>query len=240
MAFLHQLCVLRENRKLRTNPQLMLAEILAMIRKELLIEWKQKYAFNGLMLYVASMVIVIALSFGQILGPIAWNVLYWIMILFASINAVGKSFLAEEAGQQKYVYSLAHPSAIILGKMIYNLLLLLLVAILTMGLFVLIGNIEIGSPGKLMALAAAGSAALAANLTLVAAVASKAENRSTLLAVLSFPIIIPVLMLLIRLSAEAIAPTGKGLDLDSLFFLIGITVVLAVLSVILFPFVWRD
>lgn len=218
----------------------MLTEILAMIHKELLIEWKQKYAFNGLMLYVASMVIVIALSFGQILGPIAWNVLYWIMILFASINAVGKSFLAEEAGQQKYVYSLAHPSAIILGKMIYNLLLLLLVAMLTMGLFVLIGNIEIGSPGKLIGLAAAGSAALAANLTLVAAVASKAENRSTLLAVLSFPIIIPVLMLLIRLSSEAIAPTGTGLDLDSFFFLMGITVVLAVLSVILFPFVWRD
>lgn len=218
----------------------MLTEILAMIRKELLIEWKQKYAFNGLMLYVASMVIVIALSFGQILGPIAWNVLYWIMILFASINAVGKSFLAEEAGQQKYVYSLAHPSAIILGKMVYNLLLLLLVAMLTMGLFVLIGNIEIGSPGKLIALAAAGAAALAANLTLVAAVASKAENRSTLLAVLSFPIIIPVLMLLIRLSAEAITPTGTGLDMDSLFFLLGITVVLAVLSVILFPFVWRD
>lgn len=218
----------------------MLSEILAMIRKELLIEWKQKYAFNGLMLYVASMVIVIALSFGQILGPIAWNVLYWIMILFASINAVGKSFLAEEAGQQKYVYSLAHPSAIILGKMAYNLLLLLLVAMLTMGLFILIGNVEIGSPGKLIALAAAGSAALAANLTLVAAVASKAENRSTLLAVLSFPIIIPVLLLLIRLSAEAISPTGVGLDLDSLFFLLGITLVLAVLSVILFPFVWRD
>lgn len=201
---------------------------------------EQKYAFNGLMLYVASMVIVIALSFGQILGPIAWNVLYWIMILFASINAVGKSFLAEEAGQQKYVYSLAHPSAIILGKMAYNLLLLLLVAMLTMGLFILIGNVEIGSPGKLIALAAAGSAALAANLTLVAAVASKAENRSTLLAVLSFPIIIPVLLLLIRLSAEAISPTGVGLDLDSLFFLLGITLVLAVLSVILFPFVWRD
>lgn len=217
----------------------MFQEVMAMIRKELLIEWKQKYAFNGLMLYVASMVIVIALSFGQILGPMAWNVLYWIMVLFAAINAVGKSFLADDQGQQLYLYALAHPTAVIVGKMIYNFALLLLVSGLTMGLFLLIGGIEVGHPDWLAGLAVAGSAALAANLTIVAAVAARAENKTTLLAVLGFPIIIPVLFLLIRLSSEAISATGAGLDLDALLFLGGITVVLAVLSVLLFPFVWR-
>lgn len=215
-------------------------EILAMLHKELLIEWKQKYAFNGLMLYVASMVIVIALAFGEVLGPLTWNVLYWLMILFAAINAVGKSFLSEDSGQQKYLYSLAHPSAVILGKMIYNFLLLLMISVLTMGLFLLVGNVPVVFPLKLLGLAAAGSAALAANLTLVAAVASKAENRTTLLSVLSFPIIMPVLLLLIDLAGEAIAPTGVGMKTDSIWFLGGITGVLAVLSVILFPFVWRD
>lgn len=218
----------------------MFQEVIAMIRKELLIEWKQKYAFNGLMLYVASMVIVIALSFGQVLGPLTWNVLYWIMVLFAAINAVGKSFLTEDQGQQLYVYSIAHPTAVILGKMIYNFALLLLVSGLTMILFLLLGGISVGHPGWLMGLACAGAAALAANLTIVAAVASRAENRTTLMAVLSFPIIIPVLFLLIRLSGEAISPTGVGLDLDALLFLVGITLVLAVLSVLLFPFVWRE
>ncbi len=211
-----------------------------MVRKELLIEWKQKYAFNGLLLYVASMVIVIALSFLEVMRPQSWNVLFWLMILFASINAVGKSFLAEESGQQMYVYSLAHPAAVIIGKIIYNIVLLSLIALLTMGLFLVIGGSPVANPGQLAFLALAGSAALATNLTLVAAIASKAENRTTLLAVLSFPIIIPVLLLLIRLSKEAIAPTGVGMEGDSLLFLGGITLVLMVLSVILFPFVWRD
>ncbi len=211
-----------------------------MIRKELLIEWKQKYAFNGLMLYVASMVIVIALAFGEVLDGLTWNVLYWLMILFAAINAVGKSFLSEESGIQHYVYALAHPAAVMLGKMAYNWLLLLVIAVLTMGLFLLVGNVPVADPGSLLLLAAAGSAALAANLTLVAAIASKAENHTTLLAVLSFPIIVPVLLLLIDLSAEAIAPTGIGMDPDSMWLLGGITFVLGVLSVILFPAVWRD
>ena len=38
-------------------------EVTALLRKELLLEWKQRYALNGLLLYVASMVFVIALSF---------------------------------------------------------------------------------------------------------------------------------------------------------------------------------
>ncbi len=218
----------------------MLKETLAILRKELLIEWKQKYAFNGLMLYVASMVVVVALALGAVLEPLSWNVMFWLMILFAALNAVGKSFLAEEPAQQLYLYALAHPSALMLGKMLYNLLLMSLISLLTMALFVLMGNVAIGAPWQLLGIAGLGSAALAANLTLVAAIASKAHNRGTLLAVLSFPIIIPVLLLLIELAEEAIAPTGKGMDMDALIFLGGITVVLAALSVMLFPFVWRD
>ena len=218
----------------------MLKETLAILRKELLIEWKQKYAFNGLMLYVASMVVVVALALGAVLEPLSWNVMFWLMILFAALNAVGKSFLAEEPAQQLYLYALAHPSALMLGKMLYNLLLMSLISLLTMALFVLMGNVAIGAPWQLLGIAGLGSAALAANLTLVAAIASKAHNRGTLLAVLSFPIIIPVLLLLIELAEEAIAPTGKGMDMDALVFLGGITVVLAALSVMLFPFVWRD
>lgn len=212
----------------------------ALLYKELLIEWKQKYAFNGLMLYVASMVVVIALAFGEVLDPLTWNVLYWLMLLFAAINTVAKSFLSEREGQFRYLYSLAHPAMVMLAKMCYNLLLLLVIATLTMFLFLLIGNVPVAYPGQLLAVAAGGAAAMAANLTLVAAISAKAENRTTLLAVLSFPVIIPVILLLIDLSAEAIAPTGMGMDPDSLWFLGGITMVLGILSVMLFPFVWRD
>ncbi|MEL7531400.1 MAG: hypothetical protein AAFN10_08845, partial [Bacteroidota bacterium] len=69
-------------------------ELRVLLRKELMLEWKQKYAFNGLLLYVLSMSIVIALVFRDELNPSNWNLLLWLMLLFAAINAVAKSFLS--------------------------------------------------------------------------------------------------------------------------------------------------
>jgi heme exporter protein B len=222
------------------TPLFMLREILALLRKELLIEWKQKYALNGLLLYVVSMVVVITLALVDQLNPVTWNILYWILLLFVSINAVAKSFMSERPGNLLYLYALASPAAIIIAKMIYNFLLLTFMAVVTLLAFAFLSGIHIDSWPLMLAIVTAGSAALAANLTLVSAIAAKAENRTTLLAVLSFPLIVPILMVLIDLSENAIQGLDISLEQNSFLLLGGIVVALSGVSVLLFPFVWRD
>ena len=218
----------------------MLQEILALLYKELLIEWKQKYALNGLLLYVVSMVVVISLALVDKLNPVTWNILYWIILLFVSINAVAKSFMSERPGNLLYLYSLASPAAIIIAKMLYNFLLLTFMALITLVAYAFLSGIEIANWPLMLGVVSAGSAALAANLTLVSAIAAKAENRTTLLAVLSFPLIVPILLVLIDLSQNAVQ--GLDIDLEQNTFLLlgGIVVALTGVSVLLFPFVWRD
>ncbi len=218
----------------------MLQEILALLYKELLIEWKQKYALNGLLLYVVSMVVVISLALVDKLNPVTWNILYWIILLFVSINAVAKSFMSERPGNLLYLYSLASPAAIIIAKMLYNFLLLTFMALITLVAYAFLTGIEIANWPLMLGVVSAGSAALAANLTLVSAIAAKAENRTTLLAVLSFPLIVPILLVLIDLSQNAVQ--GLDIDLEQNTFLLlgGIVVALTGVSVLLFPFVWRD
>ena len=219
-------------------------EILALIRKELLLEWKQKYAFNGLLLYVLSMVVVIALAFKGNMDPLSWNIIYWIILLFVAINAVAKSFMSARPGQLLYLYALASPTAIIISKMVYNLLLLAITAFLSLFAYAFLTQIKIANWGQLILITVLGCAALSANLTLVTAISARAENRNTLLAVLGFPLIIPILLLLIRLSRIAIEGDAAGVEMDAsydqLAMLGGLTVVLATISVILFPFVWRE
>ena len=99
-------------------------ETVALIRKELLLEWKQKYALGGLMLYSLSMVFVVALGLQRSLPLQAWNVIFWLILLFVSVNAVAKSFMGERGGQLLYLYNLASARAIIVSKIIYNCLLL--------------------------------------------------------------------------------------------------------------------
>src|SRR5678810_906541 len=88
-------------------------EITQLLRKELMLEWKQKYAFNGLLMYVVATVFICYLSFRQVVDPITWNALFWIILLFASVNGAAKSFMQESRGRQLYHYTLTSAQSII-------------------------------------------------------------------------------------------------------------------------------
>ena len=77
-----------------------------LFKKEIMLEWRSKYAFNGVLLYVVSTVFICYISFNLNPGfkaakgyPIVWNVLFWIIMLFASVNAIAKSFMQESKSQ---------------------------------------------------------------------------------------------------------------------------------------------
>ncbi|MEL6135698.1 MAG: ABC transporter permease, partial [Bacteroidota bacterium] len=159
---------------------MVLKEILILLRKELMLEWKQKYAINGLLLYVLCMVVVISLAFLNKLNPLTWNIIFWIIMLFVAINAVAKSFMSERSGHMLYLYAVVSPTSIILAKTLYNLGLLTLVSMVALFSFSFLSQMQIAKVGSMMGITALGSAALSANLTLVSAIASKAANRGTL------------------------------------------------------------
>lgn len=227
-------------RALPTSMMLFLKEVIRLLQKEFLLEWKRKYAFNGLLLYVISMVVVVALAFVARITPLHWVILYWLIVLFGAINVIAKSFMGENPGQQFYLYTLASPEALLVAKIIYNTLLLSVIALLTFVLFSTLSGVAILNPARFVLILGIGCLAFSANLTLVSAISSKAENQSTLLAVLSFPLIVPVLLTLIKVSRSAIEGLDTSFANDDLFLLLGISGVLVAVSVILFPFVWRS
>lgn len=218
----------------------LLEEIWALMQKELSLEWKQKYAFNGLVLYVLSMVVVISLGFADGINMQVWNVVYWLIVLFAAINAVAKSFMSETPGQMLYLYTLAGPTAIIISKMLYNFLMLSMVSLLALVGFSLFSASHIENMGLFVGIVLLGSAAFSANLTLVTAIAARAENRTTLLAVLSFPLIVPILLALIKATLYAVQGLDANFSFKSLWLIAGMTLGFSVASVILFPYLWRE
>ena len=97
------------------------SQVKNLIIKEITLEWRSKYALNGILLYVVSTVFVCFLSFKST-PPLVWNALFWIIMLFAAINAIAKSFMQESKGRLLYYYQLASPVAIILSKIIRMIL----------------------------------------------------------------------------------------------------------------------
>lgn len=222
---------------------LIMQELKALIEKEIRLEWRQRYALNGMILYIVSTVFVCYMSFAlksKGMEPITWNTLFWIILLFTAVNSITKSFTQERAGRQLYYYTLASPQGIILSKIIYNIVLLLALSLI--GLFIYI--IFLGNPVQnlLMYLTAVviGAIGFSSTLTMVAGIASKAENTSTLMAVLSFPIILPMLSMLIRLSKNAIDGLEWNTSYDEILILLAIDAIVITISYLLFPFLWRS
>lgn len=75
---------------------------------------------------------------------------------------------------------------------------------------------------------------------MVSAIASKAGNGGMLMAILSFPIIIPVLILLIRLAKNAVDGLPWDTSYDEIGMLVIVNVMTVAASLILFPYLWRD
>lgn len=218
----------------------LLHQVKYLVKKELLLEWRSKYALNGVILYVVSTIFVCFLSFAGMSQPITWNTLFWIIMLFASLNAVSKSFLHESKGRQIYIYTIASPLALIISKTIYNVLLMTVLSLIALGFYSLVFDyIPQDLPLYLLA-TVLGSLSFSTIFTMISAIASKAGNGGMLMAILSFPVIIPVLIVLIKLTKNAIDGLDRSVSLDEIALLLVINLLVSAVGLLLFPYLWRD
>lgn len=218
----------------------MLQQVKTLFLKEFTLEWRNRYALNGMLLYVISTVFVCYLSFRNVVSVPVWNALFWIIMLFASINAVGRSFIQERKGRLLYYYSIASPQAFLLAKMAYNSLLMLVITFLAYAIYAWwIGDLVQDHLMFGVALLL-GSTGFALILTLMSAIAAKTDNNLSLMAILSFPVQLPFLMTLIKFSKNAVDGLDPSVSYGLITVLVLIIVIVLTLSYILFPYLWRD
>jgi len=214
----------------------------AFFLKDVRLEFRQKYAIQGIALYLFSAIFVCYLVF-QVkrvsLSPPVWNALFWIIILFNSINSVSKSFATEPEGRYLYYFQLAPPAAIILSKIAYNALLLMGLSLLAYPVYSLV----LGNPVEDQCLYLVNllltSCCFAGTLTLVSSLAARTGNNGTLMAILSFPTVLPLLLVAIKVSQSAIDGLDRSVSYDEIGVLLALNVLVVALSYLLFPYIWR-
>ncbi|MGN6644883.1 MAG: heme exporter protein CcmB [Cytophaga sp.] len=221
----------------------LLRETTALIKKEFLLEFRLRYMFNAVLIYLAGAIFICYFAFfgrGGDLSPMTWNALFWIIILLASVNAASRSFLLERSNRQQYYYFMASPGAIVLSKLIYNIVLLTLMALLGLAIFSFVMGSDVQDMGMFVVICITGSSCLAATLTFIAAIAAQTQHSMTLMAVLSFPVVIPVLMVLIKVSKGAIDGLDRSVAYQDLIVLMAVNVITITVSYLLFPYLWKN
>lgn len=213
--------------------------ILVLFRKEFLLEFRTRSAISGIFLYVISTLFVVYETFVKI-QPNVWNTLFWIIFLFVAVNAMVKSFVREKGNSVLYYYSLLNPAYVLLAKIVYNALLLLVLSLLIWCLFIFFGDNPVKDIWLFLFILFLGSVGFSVTFTFLASLIAAGNQNATLLAVLSFPLIIPVILMLVKISAHALRLIQDTAVSGDIAILVAIDLLLCGVALILFPFIWRD
>lgn len=218
----------------------LIKEVGYLLSKEFHLEWRRKYALSGILLYVLSTVFIIYTIIGEKAGAVVWAALFWIIVLFASVNAVAKSFSQENQDRQLYYYTLCSPTSIVIAKITYNSVLLFFISILSYLFFGLIMDNPIKFQALYFLILFLGAISFSISMTFISSISSKANQNATLMAILSFPILIPIIMTLLRLTKIALGLMVDTEYYKDIFILLSLDLILISLVMILFPFLWKD
>ena len=222
-----------------------LAEVLAVAGKDLRTEVRTKVGLNSLALFALTTLAAVSYTIGPYRlapedRPFLLSVLLWIVIFFAALAGLDRSFVKEEESHTAPLLRLAAaPTVVWAGKLIYNLVLIFALMGLLVPLYCVLMGFQLTAPWRFVGLLAAGGVALAVTTTIVAAIIAQAMTRGALFSVLSLPLLLPLLIFLIQ--GTTAAATGE-IDTcrQSMRAVLSMGGAMAAVSALLFPIVWND
>ena len=202
-------------------------------------EWRQKHTLFGVLLYVGSTVFVVYMMSGQPEARI-WNALFWLTQLFVAVNSVAKSFLQEHPNRFRYYFTLVKPATFLLAKMLYSVTLMVVMSMVSLFLYYIMLGWPLAQSGLFIVITLVGSISLSTVFTFLSAIAARADRNAALMAILGFPIVTPVLMILSKLALKALSPVYIEGWWSLALVLLALDLLVIVLGIILFPFLWQE
>ncbi|HSL19688.1 MAG TPA: heme exporter protein CcmB [Methylomirabilota bacterium] len=222
-----------------------LAEVAAVAVKDLRAEFRTRVALNSLALFALTTLAAVSYTIGPYRladedRPFLLSVLLWIVIFFAALAGLDRSFVKEEESHTAPLLRLAAaPTVVWAGKLLYNLCLIGVLMAMLVPLYCVLMGFDVAMPWRFVGLLAAGGFALAVTTTIVAAIIAQAITRGALFSVLSLPLLLPLLIFLIQGTA-AVATGDLEVFGDSLRAVLSMGGAMTVASALLFPVVWTD
>ena len=216
-----------------------ISRIFVLIKKEWQLELRRPQAFLAVILFTMSLCYILYKSFNT-LGPREWGTMIWIAVLFAALNAIVKSFIQEDAGSNYFYFQIIKPTELLIAKLVYNYFFTFLIFALMLGGFSFFLENPIRDTKLFLQGAALGILGINIVFTTISALSGIGTGgSSTLMAILALPLILPILLLLIKITAVAsglIADSSVGMDLQ---LLLGIDLLYLAVIFLMFKELWK-
>ncbi|MFN2386942.1 MAG: heme exporter protein CcmB [Thermoanaerobaculia bacterium] len=172
----------------------------AVAAKDLAEELRLRVAAGAVFFFAATAVALVAFAVGPFGVPEEARhrlhaALLWIVLFFSAATGLPRAFVREEeAGTALALRRLAPATVVVAGKAIFNFLLILAVATVTLPAFALLMEWRVASLAALLAVVLLAGYGLAVVSTFLAALVARAGHKSVLFVLVSFPLLIPLLL----------------------------------------------
>ncbi len=169
-----------------------------------------------------------------------WNAMFWLMILFNTMNTISKGFLQESEGKLLYYHSICKAEDMILSKIIFNSLIsLVLLLFFSMGYSLVLG-FHVQLPLQYLLVAVLFTIGLSSVFTMVSAIAASSGNNHLLIPVLGLPLMIPLLLITTKAAKKAM----DGIESNAIYYdlaaLALMDAMVIYLALILYKFLWKS
>jgi heme exporter protein B len=204
-------------------------------RKDLLTEWRGREIISATLVFSLLVIVIFNFTFQmrRIDLPALAPGMLWVAFTFAGTLGLNRSFAVEKdrGSLEGLMLAPVDRSAIYLGKMLANLLLMLLSEAILLPLFAVLFNMPFARLVAVVPVVLLGTVGFVAVGTLLAAVAIHTRAREVMLPVLLFPTLIPVII-------AAVQATGDVLRGEAFSALTPELTVLVAYDAILFVVAW--
>ncbi|MCS7300739.1 MAG: heme exporter protein CcmB [Fimbriimonadales bacterium] len=207
--------------------------------KDLRQEWRLRQGITAsLLMGVATITGVGFAVLGQTLSTGLQAGLFWMAVLFGMLPALARGFIVEEeTGTADLLRVGARPASVFWGKWLFHTTLYLLLSAVLVPLYALLVAPLSGHALGWLLLWAGGGFCLTAVLTLGGALVAQTAVRGALLAGLTFPLLLPLILLLVAGTRQALEGAFPAEPLQGIY---GYALALSAGGAWVFERVWRE
>ncbi|MBA4310770.1 MAG: ABC transporter permease [Chlorobiaceae bacterium] len=212
-------------------------------KKDLASEIRTRYAINSLAMFILVTISVILFSIGsETISDYLSGGLFWVVIFFTAMSGLSRAFVSEEErGTALTLQLIASPTTVFSGKLLFNIILVFSMNIVVAFLYnILFESFVIKSHLLFYTGFILGNIGIAISSTIIASIIAKAGSKGTLYPVLSFPILLPLILILIELTKMSMDGTKFEEGIVELSVLLSYNVIMISASYLLFDFIWKD
>lgn len=217
---------------------------LAIFRKDAMIEFRTRFGISALVMFLLITVSIILFSVpGEQLSSSLLSAFFWIALFFGAMTGLSRSFVSEEErGTSLLLRLYASGESVFVGKLVFNVLLMLLLGTAGVAFFLLFFKDMVVRDWVFFTIQLVlGLIGVAAVSTVLSALIGRASQKGALLPILALPILMPLVIATtdaMRITLE-VSNAWDGTRGDILI-LFSFDVAMVLVSYVLFDIVWRD